>query len=64
MIVPNFKILVPEKSLTKKSEHKHTEKVKTIDPLYTSYTGGIIKLKDLPYSMLAPFCSLQFPLLA
>ena len=46
MFVPNFKILgpvVPEKSLTKKKKftHTHTEKAKTIYPLYTSYTGGI-----------------------
>ena len=47
--VQNFRILsqvVPEKSLTEKSEHahthKHTEKAKTIYPLYTSYTGGIM----------------------
>ena len=45
MFVPNFKILgtvVPEKSLTKKKKftHRHTEKAKTIYPLYTSYTGG------------------------
>ena len=47
--VPNFKILcqvVPEKSLTEKSLHRHTnivtEKAKTIYPLYTSYTEGII----------------------
>ena len=34
--------VVPEKSLTeKKFTHKHTEKAKTIYPLYTSYTGGI-----------------------
>ena len=49
MFVPNFQILgtvVPEKSLTKKKvytqTHTHTEKAKTIYPLYTSYTGGII----------------------
>ena len=45
MFVPNFKILgqvVPEKSLTeKKFTNTHTEKAKTIYPLYTSYTGGI-----------------------
>ena len=46
MFVPNFKILgqvVAEKSLTKKKvyTHTHTEKAKTIYPLYTSYTGGI-----------------------
>ena len=50
--------VVPEKSLTKKKKFTHTpsppppppthtnivtEKTKTIYPLYTSYTGGIIK---------------------
>ena len=43
--IPNFKILgqvVPEKSLTEKKVYKHTEKAKTIYPLYTLYTGGII----------------------
>ena len=50
MFVPNFKILgtvVPEKSLTKKKvyTHKHTaEKAKTIYPLNTSYTVGIIRV--------------------
>ena len=51
MFVPNFKILgqvVSEKSLTeKKFTDRHTnirtEKAKTIYPLYTSYTGGIMK---------------------
>ena len=50
MFVPNFKSLgqvVAEKSLTKKKVYTHTnkqtEKAKTIYPLYTSYTGGIIK---------------------
>ena len=50
MFVPDFKILsqvVSEKSLTeKKFTDRHTnirtEKAKTIYPLYTSYTGGII----------------------
>ena len=50
MFVPNFKIIVQvvaEKSLTKKKfthihTHTQTEKAKTIYPLYTSYTGGII----------------------
>ena len=45
MFVQNFKILVgtvvPEKSLTKQV-YTHTEKAKTIYPLYTLYTGGII----------------------
>ena len=50
MFVPNFKILgqvVAEKSLTKKKfthTHTQTEKAKTIYPLYTSYTGGIIRV--------------------
>ena len=36
--------VVPEKSLTKKkSLHTDTEKAKTIYPLYTSYTRGIMK---------------------
>ena len=50
MFVPNFKILsqvVSEKSLTEKKVYRQTnirtEKAKTIYPLYTSYTGGIIK---------------------
>ena len=55
MFVPNFKILsqvVSEKSLTEKKftdrqtdrqTNIRTEKAKTIYPLYTSYTGGIIK---------------------
>ena len=55
MIVPNFKILgtvVPEKSLTKKRfTHTHTEKAKTIYPLYTSYTGGIIRNRILKFSI-------------
>ena len=52
----NYKILgqvVPEKSLTEKTfthtltqTHKHCyRKGKTIYPLYTSYTGGIISLR-------------------
>ena len=53
MFVPNFKILsqvVPEKSLTEKKftdtqTNIRTEKAKTIYPLYTSYTGGIMKEK-------------------
>ena len=53
MFVPNFKILgqvVAEKSLTKKSLHTntHTEKAKTIYPLYTSYTGGIKSKNYIP----------------
>ena len=55
MFVPNFEILgqvVAEKSLTEKKVYRQkdkdtnimTEKAKTIYPLYTSYTGGIINL--------------------
>ena len=45
MFEQNFRIpsqVVSEKSLTEKSAHthKHTEKAKTIYPLYTSHTGG------------------------
>ena len=49
MFVPNFKTrsqVVSEKSLMEKKVYRHTnirtEKAKTIYPLYTSYTGGII----------------------
>ena len=52
--MPNFKILgqvVPENSLTEKKVYTHTnthtEKAKTIYPLYTSYTGGIIILSQV-----------------
>ena len=62
MIVPNLKILsqvVSEKSLTEKKSlqtDRHTnirtEKAKTIYPLYTSYTGGI--MKELEWSQHFP----------
>ena len=58
MFVPNFKILgkvVPEKSLTKKKVYTHTEKAKTIYPLYTSYTVGIITKKKVAVT----FCLLS-----
>ena len=69
MFVPNFKILgqvVAEKSLTEKSlqtdrqADKHTnsitEKAKTIYPLYTSYTGGIIISIGVTILKMVKFC--------
>ena len=57
MFVPNFKILgqvVSEKSLMEKESLQtdthtniRTEKAKTIYPLYTSYTGGILVITHI-----------------
>ena len=58
MFGPNFKIqgqVVSEKSLTKKKVYSQTdrhtnirrEKAKTIYPLYTSYTGGILVITHI-----------------
>ena len=58
MFVPNFKVLcqaVAEKCLTEKNTNIQTnsvtEKAKTIYPLYTSYTRGIITLSLMKMSL-------------
>ena len=67
MFVTNFKILgqaVPEKLLTKIKVNRQTdrqrdsltEKAKTIYPLYTSYTGGII-IFQLSHQSCTTICS-------